>query len=415
MKRYDEKMLNLLLNRYEGSLLYAGKNQVHISISVPVSKKHFPEYFVEGSLEFDVFHEQMEALERKGFLQLVWKNQKQGHILEKCVLCTEQTEEVYKMLRRTPKYEKENKILQLCQNYQGKSQELDCFLLWIENRIKNKESIRKYIELGDAERFERLCQLIWHITANKAEIFLRNFSVLWFHDSKLAEKDIYLAVGIIQAFQQENIFENMEADEILEEYNIFRNPSWIMMKGYGNFVVSQNNRETTVDLQSMEAGIGIANQDVPHIHWNTDCAPKKVITIENLTSFHQWNRSMEEEMTLCVYLGGYHNHTKREFLMNLYEVFPDVLYYHFGDIDCGGFRIWKNLCVKTGIPSKLYRMDIETYRKYLPFGKELTGNDRKTLENMQKDSFFQEQKELFEQMLRENKKIEQECINALTL
>lgn len=410
MKRYDEKMLNLLLDRYEGSLLYAGKNQVNISISVPVNKRNFPEYFVEGSLEFDVFHEQMEALERKGFLQLVWKNKKQGHILEKCVLCTEKTEEIYKLLHRISKREKENKILDLCQNYRGKSQELDYFLIWIEKRIENQESIQKYIDLGEVERFERLCQLVWHITNNKTDVFLRNFSVFWFHDSKLAEKDISLAIGIIRDFQEEHIFENMETDEILEEYNIYRNPSWVMMKGYGSFTIRKVDTETNVNLESLESGIGIANQDVPFIRWNINFAPKKIITIENLTSFHQWKQSGEGQSFLCIYLGGYHNHTKREFLTNLYTVFPDAEYYHFGDIDCGGFRIWKDLCIKTGIPSKPYCMDIEIYIKYLPFGKELTGNDRKSLEKMLEDPFFLEQKALFELLLKENKKIEQECI-----
>ena len=42
MKRYDEKVLGYLLDRYERSLLYSGKNKVNRAVSMPVSKKTLP-------------------------------------------------------------------------------------------------------------------------------------------------------------------------------------------------------------------------------------------------------------------------------------------------------------------------------------------------------------------------------------
>ena len=54
MKRYDEKVLNSLLDKYENSLLYTGQNQRKQSIEFPVKKSTLPEYFDETSMQFEL-------------------------------------------------------------------------------------------------------------------------------------------------------------------------------------------------------------------------------------------------------------------------------------------------------------------------------------------------------------------------
>ncbi len=365
MKRYDEKILGNLLDRYERSLLYSGKNIINRSVSMIISKKTLPEYFDESALQFDVIHQQLGQLEEDEYIRLIWKNKKKGHILEKCELVIERLDDVYELLHRKPKNTKEQEILEICDVYQGKASELDCFL--------------------------------------------RQFSILHFHDSKIAEEDIKKAVNIISKFSEKERFQGLQEEEILAEFNIYQNPSWLMMKGNVRFQKQFGNVLTDVDLRAFRGGIGVSNQDIETIRWAPDSLIEKVVTVENLTSFHQWRESAGAPV-LCIYLGGYHNHVKRLFLQRLYQAYPNAEYYHFGDIDCGGFRIWKDLCVKTGIPFKTLYMDLATYDKYFVWGHSLTDPDRKTLRDMMKDSFFKEQAELFARMLKQGIKLEQECI-----
>ena len=164
-----------------------------------------------------------------------------------------------------------------------------------------------------------------------------------------------------------------------------------------------------IDLRSFPGGLGISNQDIEQIGWNPNSPIDQVVTVENLTSFHQW-KAEKKRPILCIYLGGYHNQVKRLFLRKLYEAWPEAEYRHFGDIDCGGFRIWKDLCVKTGIPFKTLYMDLETYDRYASWGRKLTEQDKKTLRGMMEDPFFHEQRELFARMLKMGMKVEQECV-----
>lgn len=408
MKRYDERILRALLDKYERSLLYTGKNQVNQTIAVSIQKKLLPEYFDESALQFEVIHQQLEVLEEQGYVRLVWKNKKRGHILEKCELVVDHAGAAYQLLRRKPKCQKEDEILEICEQYHGKVQGLDDFLTWVNNRISSGETVRKYVDVDTPQEFRKLCELIFRILTNEEECFLRQFSIRYFHDSKIAEKEIGKAAHIIAEFCCLN---GLQTEEILEEYNIYRNPSWLMMKGNVSFFRQNGEWRSRIDLSAFCGGIGISNQDIEEISWNRNLPMDWVVTIENLTSFHQFMcPKMENKHMLILYLGGYHNHMKREFLKKLYAAYPKAEYVHFGDIDCGGFRIWKDLCVKTGIPFRTIYMDEKTYDRYQEWGRPLTQTDRKTLSEMLEDSFFDEQSELFLRMLECGVKIEQECV-----
>ena len=131
-----------------------------------------------------------------------------------------------------------------------------------------------------------------------------------------------------------------------------------------------------------------------------------MITIENLTTFFRW----EEEESLMIYLGGYHNSVRRILLQKVYHTFPDACYCHFGDIDVGGFLIYEDLCRKTGIPFTCCRMDLDTLTEYEAYGKALTENDRAGIERILKENPDVQYAEVLEYMLSAGVKLEQECI-----
>ena len=156
----------------------------------------------------------------------------------------------------------------------------------------------------------------------------------------------------------------------------------------------------------MHQGLGISGEDIGKVCFEKEAQIRRVITIENLTAFFRW----EEEESLMVYLGGYHNSVRRALLQKIYAAFPDAVYCHFGDIDVGGFLIYEDLCRKTGIPFQLYRMDLDTLKEYEKYGKALTENDRVRIEKMLKENPFVPYADVLAYMLSAGIKLEQECI-----
>ena len=127
---------------------------------------------------------------------------------------------------------------------------------------------------------------------------------------------------------------------------------------------------------------------------------KQVMTIENLTSFH--DLSLNDNF--YIYTNGFHNHAIQQFLIKLSDFLGDeVNYLHFGDIDAGGFHIYNDLCKKTHIPFQMYHMDVDMLKKYDTYTKKLTKNDRKRLKSMKNN-------EVITYMLKNNVKLEQEIV-----
>ncbi len=280
---------------------------------------------------------------------------------------------------------------------------LPTFAKWVQEKFAANASVRQYLDIGDFAQAERICQLASAIRGNTTRQFLRQFSVAVFHDSKAAEREIAIAARILADFESEGRLKGLETQEILEEYLIFKNPSWIFMKG-GPFAVS------------FPGGIGVTEEDALGLFWDADKVVDTILTIENLTTFHQWELGTpvdvagKEGEVLVIYLGGYANRGKREFLRKLHAAYPSARFFHYGDIDCGGFRIWKTLAVGSGLSIEPFRMDLAAYRQNLSLGRPLTDHDKKTLVEMLEDPFFENQRELFQEMLSFGIKEEQESI-----
>ncbi len=206
---------------------------------------------------------------------------------------------------------------------------------------------------------------------------------------------------------------NVDEAEWLADFNIYKTPNFVYLKGPVKFKIG----DSLIDLNGLKQGIGISLDDINDMKFvnknkffaitrkNQDI--KSVITIENLTSYCRWNK----QDSIIVYLGGYHNAVVRNLLEKLYNSFPAANFLHFGDIDAGGFDIYRDLCEKTKIPFSMYNMSLETLKSHENYCKPLTKNDIKRLQKMlERNVCTDELKELIEYMLLNNIKLEQECI-----
>ena len=128
------------------------------------------------------------------------------------------------------------------------------------------------------------------------------------------------------------------------------------------------------------------------------------MTVENLTSF---NRIKDSE-TFFIFLSGYHNSAKQNFLQKIFQQNSSKDYYHFGDIDPDGFFILDNLSTKTNIDFKPYKMGISELEKYAAFSKSLEENDITKAKSLIEKGMYVE---IMNYMLEKNIKLEQEIIS----
>ncbi|MDE5931969.1 MAG: DUF2220 domain-containing protein, partial [Lachnospiraceae bacterium] len=356
MGQYDKKIMNRLLDSYESSTLFTGKNRVAVHIAFPFTKSTIPVYFDESSLAYEEIHASMRRLEQQGLIAVEWKKGKEGHIISKVVLCVEELESAYAYVSRIPKADMIGQNRSLLSEMRNRYNTPICQSLieYLDDRLKNAQSVKEWIDLSNLSETELLLTGIAQIEQNDRICYIREFSIEHFHDSKVFEAMGGKIAKVMRTFKEE--YKEKELYEILAEYGIYHTPNYVYFKGD----VSIGIGNSVYRIGELCQGIGISGEDIERIDFQDTARIRKVITIENLTTFFRW----EESESLMIYLGGYHNSVRRMLLKKISHALPDADYYHFGDIDVGGFLIYEDLCQKTGIPFKRYKMDLDNLIQY---------------------------------------------------
>ena len=403
--RYEERILQTLLDSYERSRLSRGENEVAVHIAFPITPKTMPIYFDENSLAYEEIHGTAGHLEEMGYTCSVWKGGKKNHILQKIELCDEKVDEIYRHLGRVPEKQMQQAQLAVLQELKTECSTPVArnFICWLMKRLEQGKTVKEYLNLDDTEGSRRLIRAIHKIETNQKEIYIREFSVQCFGDSKELEKKSGLIGKIFRRFSDD--MEDMDNDVILAEYGIYRTPNYVYVKGSGRLRIGTP-EAYDIDLRSLRQGIGLSGEDLDGLEWKVDVSVKRIITIENLTTFFRW----EEPDSVLIYLGGYHNAVRRKFLQKLYQVFPEAEYFHFGDIDVGGFEIYEDLCRRTGIPFTTYKMGISELEQYEQYTRELTENDRKRMDSLLNNEAYENVWPILRYMKEHGKKLEQESI-----
>ena len=197
------------------------------------------------------------------------------------------------------------------------------------------------------------------------ETYIRDYSVRVFGDSKTFES---IKTKVKRLLFQYGDFP--EEDTILEDLNIVKNPGHVYIKGSAVIFI----KGQRLDLAELNGDIAISSMLLPEII-SINVTGSRVMTIENLTTFNAFH----EKDTFAVYLGGYHNSHRRSFIKKIYQDNPHSEYFHFGDIDAGGFYILLHLRAKTGVHFMPYHMGIPELQKFKAYTKPLTDNDKNVL------------------------------------
>lgn len=394
----QEKVLQLLLDQYEKSKTYTGDNRKKQTFSVSPGKicSKYSDSFADIG-EIEDFERDMQELSAKALVRLTLQD---GEI-RRIAAIEEKIPEYYRILGREAKRELLVRERNLYESYVGKHPTLDKFCGQQLARLErgNKADY-------PFKRAEGLLKLLVRILENREEILERELSIELFGDSKVFEKSYRTAVCNIlekNGDYAEKLYGISNAREkeliILGEHNIHANPSYIYLRGHGEFVLGNG---TTLQV-TPDYSLALSTQAAEGMK-GVRIMCKTAMTVENLTAFHR----MQSEEVFYIYLSGYHNTLKQYVIKRLAAENPMLKWYHFGDLDPDGFFILEHLKRGTGIAFEAFHMGIEDLVRYKDFGKSLEENDRKKAETLMARGLYR--KEL-SYMLQENIKLEQEIIS----
>ena len=398
---YSKDIISRLLDIYERRNGYAKRPEELRSIQFEVSKE-YPIY--KDRYDNEKYRDINTAIEKNVAAGLIIAEKDQTGRYSKIKLNIARVDECYALLKRTSIPDQCKKVLSVLE----KANNVECLLI---GRIVSDfcEQIKAYkklpYDLGyDARRVGEVLQVLEAVTKLTSETYIRNFSTALFKDSKRFQREYRSTIESILFNYTDDV---VEKDDILGYYNLYENPTYVLIKGNARICFD----ESAIELSEMPGGIALSNGSLAGIH-KISVKADKVITVENLTTYHD----CDEQDAVYIYLGGYHNTSKNKLLELIYENNGDKEYYHEGDLDVYGFLILKNLIDKTQIPFKPLFMDLGTIERFYRAGlyKNLSARDRKVITS-KKDGQLSAYKDVLEYMLANDCKVEQESIKAVEL
>lgn len=282
----------------------------------------------------------------------------------------------------------------------------------VEKYICTGRIVQKYCEniLGQIEaprcllipeRIEKNMKMFCFLEKNRENLYVREVSMLVYGDSKWFENNNYEEVCTFMRTATGRFREEGERnDAILSLFYVTPLEQEIFIKG--NWTIEWE--QYVLDISKFQGGIAIASSDVQSIK-NISVNSESVMTIENKTSFQR----LKDGDIAMMYLGGYANRHQIEFLKKVISDNPFVRYYHFGDIDIGGFLIHKHLCHETVKKFELYCMGTQQLRdmRFRYCLRELTDNDKSRIGTLMEEPYY----DVLKYMQEHNVKLEQEIVS----
>lgn len=388
MKKYKEAILSQLIDKYERSKSFIGKNEVNQSFSIDLVKA-FPEYGDDAKYnEIQAIDHAVTELSDEGWVRI--RRRKNG-LISAVTLEMSALQECYTFLKRKPKKNINEELSGLLMHYRDENEITRKFCSNQLERLSRNKRAEYFV--GDIEEYELLLKALSNILSVDQETYERDFSVRTYGDSKIFEKIRSTIVSVLYEYG-----EFSDRETVLEDLNIVKNPGHVYFKGPGIISISGQR----IDLNKIHGDLAVSSKtlkDIDHII----VTGNKILTIENLTTFNVYIPDDE----FVIYLGGYHNAVRREFIVRLHQWNPDLPYYHYGDIDAGGFYILQHLKRKTGVKFIPFRMNIETLKSNMARTKKLTENDKRRLNNL----LGSEYDDVVKFMLENNCKLEQENLD----
>lgn len=237
-------------------------------------------------------------------------------------------------------------------------------------------------------------------------VFVRIFSSRYLGGSKVFEKTLKSRVVSIAKKYHPMIDDAMEDYEILSQLYLETYAQQLELKG--ELRIRLAGRE--VDLSRFPYGAVLNTETLKHAGVGQRQKIRKIITVENKANYVSMPY---EEGTLILFCHGFFSPLERDFLIKLErevleparESGEEIEYWHTGDLDYGGVRIFRYIRARIFPRLRPWQMDAEQFDRYGKYALDIEPSSWEKLKEMEEPLL----QPLMDRILAEKKVIEQEC------
>jgi hypothetical protein len=287
-----------------------------------------------------------------------------NHIIAKVWLVYESIDRAYTAVNRHPRKEVIGGVETELRNVLERVQ-----MPWIRSFLEESADeaaatlgLGKFIPTQKGEREKLLLALETLDGLGENELLFRQFSMQAYGDSKCFEREVRARLLKIL----KDVFE-MDSDASDEDYfrmvGLARYPERFEFRG----ALALNTKRGCVEFGLLNGSVSITSAELQNGKLLVKPSVKKIITIENLANYTEFVSRESVSDTLALYHGGQYSPRKKAFFKAISESMPPKSrWYHWSDIDYGGFLMLARLRreIKRDIePYRMAREELEQYKE----------------------------------------------------
>jgi hypothetical protein len=407
---YKKQILSILVDWYENSPAYVRDQKPksrRIMRLYDKGKTDFAAYNIDDHMIRKDVNLAVLDLADKKYIEFEWMQGEKNHIISKLWLNFEAIDQVYKYLCRKPKGDTVEEVLAQLKALKDEIKD-EWACRWLDETcaaISQKRSIGSNLPGDKPERDDLLKSILFLSRRTEIETLERVFSIRCFGDSKRFERSVKaFLVRILKRFIAH--YECTD-DDALRFVGIVRYPEQFEFSGALSIAMPGG----TTDFAPLPSGGSLTVEELKQGHIKLKPDIKRILSVENRTNYIEYVRKSQSKEELVLFHGGNFSPAKKVFLREIVSSMPDgCMFYHWGDIDYGGFSMLSRLRREIMPDIRAWRMGIEDLEQYSKYAASFSDAYRKRLTSLLKVPELGDCFSCIEHMLKYDVRLEQEAM-----
>ena len=339
---YKKTLLKQLVSWYENSPAYARGEpppRRRIMRLYDNGKSDFALYNIEDSIVRKDVNQAVFDMAEEGLIGYEWMRGQRNHIIAGVWLCFDKLDLIYEFLKQTPKDSTVEEAVAGLERLLDSSPEhwVAAWAFETLRDIRKKRSIGNALPAEASEREDLLKALSF--IGGDTETLERVFSIRCFGDSKRFERTVRSRlIRIIKKYLATE--DNCTDEAALRLAGIARYPEQFEFSGAIKIALPGG----VIDYSPLPYGGVLTNEDVNIGSLSFATNIRSILSIENKANYIEYIRKEKPSDELVLFHGGQYSPAKRLFLRKVAAIMPDsCTFFHWGDIDFGGFSMLARL------------------------------------------------------------------------
>lgn len=373
------------------------------------NNKELKEYDIENWNVRETINAVVKELSDLNLIDFKWKKYEEENIIDSAWLILDSLNKAYEEVNRKPMADDicdaidKLKLLKKTINTRW----IIDFVDSCADELLQKKKFTKYIP-ENHEIFSLVLKALYGIDKKGEDDMLeRIFSRKFLGGSKVFEKKVRSRIiTIIKDFILSK--EELEDEEVLETVGIIKTSEDLLF--HGSVIINLNGN--VIDFRKFIYGAFMNTNMIKNFTIDS-LQVSKVITIENKANYLYYIKNVKDDNSLIIYLAGFYSHIKSIFIEKLYNYLKNkninAEFYHWGDIDLGGFRIFVKLRSIIRELKPLY-MNTETLKNNYKYCDVMDDKYCAKLIKLKNDENYKEFFDVIDYMVGKKVKLEQEAL-----